>query len=488
MRRWLTLLLVVVVAVGGWYGYQYWLEAQNAAQEVPAYETTQVARGSIASTISATGSIKPNAEVALSFRTPGPVTEVNVAVGQSVAKGDILAALDTTDLVLALAQAKVTLEISEAQLAKAEKPPSAEDIAAAEANVLVAQANIDGAQAALASAQAAYQQLVAGPTEQERTINLAEVMQAEANVRRAQQAYDQVSHLPAVGTTQQSAQLEQATQALEVAKARAALTEMPPTEAELAAARNQIAQAQVAVSQAQAGLVTAQSQLTTLQNGPVEEDLAVLRAQVRQAQINQLQAENALANVQLVAPFDGLVTAVNLDVGTFSSAALPDVVLTDMSSFYMELLIDEIDVRQIEVGQSVEIRLDALPDAGVMGKVTKLARTATDINGVKVYEGVITLDATDAPLRAGMSATALVTTADHDNVLLLPNRFIQLDRENGTAFVYKMENGQPVRQPVELGVRNEGSTEIVAGLSNNDTVALVTLTSQEELRGTLFGN
>lgn len=487
MRRWLSVILIVALAAGGWYGYQYWLEAQSALQEAPTYETVAVARGSVASTVSATGSIQPNAEVSLSFRTPGTVVEVHVTPGQSVAKGELLAALDTTDLVLSLAQAKASLEISEAQLAQAQKPPSAEDIAAAEANVQVAQANIEGAQAALASAQAAYNQLLAGPTEEERTINRAEVMQAEANVKRAQQAYDQVSHLPSIGTTQQAAELEIATQALEVAQARAALLDMPPTEAELASARNQIAQAEVALRQAQANLVTAQSQLSTLQSGPSEEDLNVLRAQVRQAQINQLQAENALANAQLVAPFDGVVTEVNVDAGAFSNTALPDIVLADMSSFYMELLVDEIDVRQIEVGQTVEIRLDALPDTTVTGSVTKLARTATDINGVKVYEGVITLDSTDAPLRAGMSATALITTADLDNVLLVPNRFIQLDRESGTAFVYKMVDGQPVRQQVELGVRSETVSEIVSGLSADDTVALVSQTSADQLRGTLFG-
>lgn len=487
MRRWLTLLLVVALAAGGWYGYQYWLKTRQAAQEVPAYETVTVTRGTIASTVSATGSIQPNAEVTLSFRTPGLVTQVAVTAGQTVAQGDVLASLDTTDLVLTLAQAKVTLEINEAQLAKAEKPASAEDIAAAEANVQVAQANIAGAQAALASAQAGYDKLVAGPTEEERTVNRAEVMQAEANVKRAQQAYDQVRHLPSIAATQQSADLERATQALEVAQAKAALTDMPPDAAQLAAARNQIAQAEVAVAQAQGGLITAQSQLATLQDGPAEEDLAVLRAQVRQAQINQLQAENALANAQIVAPFAGVVTAVNLDAGTFSNTALPDIVLTDLSSFYMELLVDEIDVRQIEVDQPVAIRLDALPDADVTGRVTKLARTATDVNGVKVYEGAITLDPTDAPLRAGMSATALVTTADLDNVLLVPNRFIQINRENGSAFVYKLVNGAPVRQTVELGVRNEGVTEIVDGLASDDTLALVTQSSQEELRGTLFG-
>jgi hypothetical protein len=86
-----------------------------------------------------------------------------------------------------------------------------------------------------------------------------------------------------------------------------------------------------------------------------------------------------------------------------------------------------------------------------------------------------------------MSATAIITTAQVDNVVLLPNRYIQLDRGTDQAFVYKLVNDTPVLQEVQLGLRNERESQILAGLTDGDTVALITASSGERLRGALFG-
>jgi multidrug efflux pump subunit AcrA (membrane-fusion protein) len=109
-----------------------------------------------------------------------------------VVKGEVLASLDTTELVLTLAQSQANLEIMQAQLAKLERPPSEHELASAQTAVDLAENAIAGAEATLASAQANYDKLMAGPTEQERTLNAAKVMEAEAQVKRAQQAYDLV--------------------------------------------------------------------------------------------------------------------------------------------------------------------------------------------------------------------------------------------------------------------------------------------------------
>jgi HlyD family secretion protein len=489
MRRLLTILLILsLLTAGGWAAYQfYWLPRQAAAQ-APTYETIDVARGSIASTVSATGNIEPEAEVSLSFRSAGRIEQVLVTPGQTVQAGQVLAQLETTDLTLAVAQARVSLEISQAQLGKLETPPDPNDIATAQAAVEVAQASVAGAEAALRSAQASYQDLLAGPSEAQQTVNLAQVRQAEATLKVAQQAYNQVRNLPNIGELPQSAELERATIAYEVAKAQAALTEEPPTQAQTAAALNQIAQAQVQLRQAQSNVVTAQDNLQTLLAGPAQADVDIARAQVRQAQLNQLQAETALTNAQLVAPLDGVVSQVNVRQGELPNAALPAIVLTDLDSFHMTVLVDEIDVRQVQVGQPVRLSVDALPDLDLTGKVAEISPTANDVSGVIAYEVTIVPDPTDAPLRAGMSATAIITTAQVDNVVLLPNRLIQIDRETERAFVYKVVNDEPVLQEVEIGLRNERESQILAGLTDGDTVALVTQSSEERLRGALFGD
>jgi HlyD family secretion protein len=487
MRRVLifSLLLLLLVA-GGWAVYQFFWLPRQATVEQPTYETVTVARGSIASTVSATGNIEPNAEVALSFRSAGRVDKLLVEAGQTVQTEQLLAALETTDLTLSLAQAKISLEISQAQLAKLETPPDQSDILAAQAAVEVAQTGVAGAEAALQSAQASYRDLLAGPSDAQRTVNLAQLRQAEVNLRTAQQAYNEVRWQANVGELPQSAQLEQATIAYELAKAQANLSEEPANQAQVAGALNQIAQAQVQLRQAQSNVVTARNSLEKLLAGPSQDDLAIARAQVRQAQLSQLQAENALANIQLYAPFDGVVSQVNVRQGELTSGAVAALVIIDLTRFHMTVLVDEIDVRQVQVGQPVRISVDALPDGDITGKVSEIAPTASDINGVIAYEVTIVPNPTDAPLRAGMSATAIITTARVDNVVLLANRYIQLDRETERTYVYKMVNQQPVLQEVEVGLRNERESQILAGLDDGDTVALVTTSSEERLRGAIF--
>jgi len=489
MRRFFAILIVLaLLAATGWFGYRRFQKTQAEAAAVPAYETVPIERGNINSTVSATGSIDPEAQVSLSFRGAGRVDQVLVTVGQAVERGQLLAQLDVTDANLALEQADVALQISKAQLAKMENPPSENDIAAAQAAVTVAQASVASGEAALASAQAAYRQLLAGATAEERAVQEAQVRQAEANVRQAQQAYDQVKNFPNVGALPQAAQLEQATVAYEVAQAQYAVTQQGATEAQIASALAQIAQAELSVRQARSNLLTAQNNLEQLLEGPKAEDLEIARAQVRQAELSRKQAENTLNNSRLVAPMSGVISQVNIRQGElYGSSALPPVVLTDLNSFHMTVLVDEIDVRQVQVGQTVRLSLDALPDAGISGRVTRVSPTAKDIGGVVAYEVEIVPDPTDAPLRAGMSATAIITTAQVDNVLLVPNRYIQLDRESGRAFVQKMVNGAPTLQEIEMGLRNDRFTQVLAGLDDGDSIALIRASSEDRLRGAIFG-
>ncbi|MCB0114255.1 MAG: biotin/lipoyl-binding protein, partial [Caldilineaceae bacterium] len=331
MRRLITTLFILIVLAGvAWFGYQRFSEMQASAAEEPTYEIVAVERGSINSTVSATGSIEPESQVSLSFRSAGRVSQVLVSVGQSVAEGQLLAQLDTSDIELALEQANVSLQISQAQLKKLETPPSENDLAAAQASVTVAQASVASSEAALASAQASYRQLLAGATPEELAVQEAQVRQAETSVRQAQQAYDQVRGLPNVGALPQAAQLESATISFEVAKAQLAVTQRGATEAQIAQSLSQIAQAELSLRQARSQLITAQNTLDTLVQGPSEEDLEISRAQVRQAELSKIQAERNLDNARVFAPFTGVVSAVNVRQGELYGGSLPAINLTDL--------------------------------------------------------------------------------------------------------------------------------------------------------------
>jgi HlyD family secretion protein len=86
-----------------------------------------------------------------------------------------------------------------------------------------------------------------------------------------------------------------------------------------------------------------------------------------------------------------------------------------------------------------------------------------------------------------LSATASIITQELDQVLLIPNRSIQIDRSTGRAFVEKMVDGIPTRTEVQLGARNEQFSEVLSGLSEGDVLAIRSGTGLDRLRSTMFG-
>ncbi len=475
MRKTLIALLVLVVIAGlSWAGYQ--VTAQEKEPPPPDYEIYTVGRGDIAAQVTAIGAIEPLAQVNMAFRGAGRVTEINVHVGDEVQKGQVLARLDTTDLQLALDQARIGLQLAEANMQKALAPPDPLDIAAAEAAV-------ESARAARDAAKAAYTDLLAGPSAAQRKVAEANLDRAQVMLKQAQQAYDKIANLPNAGMLPQATQLEQATIDYEVAKANLDVTLAPPTASQKAAALSQIAQAESALVQAKAAL-------QRLRKGPSDEDKAILEAQVEQARIGVRQAEQALANAELVAPIDGVVGAINLRLNELYNPGLPAIVLTDPSAFHVELNIDEIDIGQISVGQPAEIVIDALDNAKVAGTVVRIAPvagtgSALGAGALVTYQVTVNLAHSDLPLRSGMTASVSITTNEARDVI--PNRVMRLDRQTGETYVEKIVDGVPTRVNLELGLRNEQFSEVLSGLQEGDELAIRRTNTGDVLRQQFFG-
>jgi len=337
MRRILIVLIVVAIVgvVGVWVYRNYYAQAQEPQEE---REEVVVEAGTLTSLVNATGTILPEKQTTLSFKTPGRVAQVLVEEGQVVEAGEELARLEGDDLEFAVAQARLAvtqaelaLASAQAQLLRAQRPAADYDLAAAEA--------------ALESAKATYRKLLAGPSEEEIQVARANLDQARVSLDQAQAAYDQVADRPDVALLPQAAQLQQATIAYNVAKANFELTMREPSEAEIASARSAIEQAQASVKR--------------LQEGASDEDLLVAQLAVEQAQasldqarLSLAQAEHNLEATVLTAPHDGTVTLVGVKEGEMSGGQ-PAFVLTDLSGYHVDVIVDEIDIGRVQEGQAV---------------------------------------------------------------------------------------------------------------------------------------
>ncbi len=269
--------------------------------------------------------------------------------------------------------------------------------------------------------------------------------------------------------------MQQASIDYERAKADYQKIAQSPTESELKSAWAQVVQAQ--------------TQLDKLRKNPEPEEVAIAQAQVDQAQAQLEEAQLKLKKAVITAPFDGVVASLGAKVGEMVSSNTPMVVLVDISTFHIDVEIDEIDISQIAVGQEVLITLDALPDEEIAGHVEAIAPTASadSDGGVVSYVVTVAIEPTDALLRPGMSANTTITTDRNDNALIVPNRYIQIDRENGKMYVERLEeDGLTSRVEIETGMRDELSSEVVAGLEEGDTLVLRSLSGRERLQRT-FG-
>lgn len=416
-------------------------------------ESAVVRRGNLVATVSATGSISPVREAQLAFSATGSLVNLDVKPGDLVKAGQVIAALDTRELELQLAQAEASLASAQARFDQL-KSPSPADVAAAQAGV--------------ASAEAALMQL-RQPTQTDLLIAKSDLDKARAALDRAQADYDRIGGAsnPQIGMTAQALSLQQAS--LDYQKAQALFNaKINPTDSQL--------------KQAQSALEQARAQLARL-NTPNPNEIKNVQAAVDQARAARDLAKLRLDYAIIKAPFDGVVTRVDADWGSTVNAGRVIIAVANVTEYRVKLNIDETDIAKIKVGQDVMIGLDAYPDMSITAKVTDVASTATTVQGVVNYIVTVTLSPGQAPLKIGMTADANIVIAKKDNVLLAPNRAI---RAAGNQHFVTIPKGSDQTEEIEvkIGMANDQETEIVDGLKEGQTVIIPLI---QQLPGGGFG-
>ncbi len=454
MKRAIVILLVLTIVGGASVAGYYYLtpvEPQTLAED-PLVEVVKIGRETLVDTVNATGRIEAKAEVEMKFETGGVVSEVLVQPGQHLTAGTVLARLETKTLELAIRKAEIDLKQSEADLTALFEPKLTEEIEAAQAQIV--------------SAQAKLNKQLAGPDSDEIAKAEAELSKAKIKLKEAQWAYDQVAYKGDIGAMGEANELQQATLDYEAALADYNAAIEGPTETDIAEAR--------------ASLADARSNLAKLIKEPSSSEITTKQAVVDKAKLDLEEKQDDLEKATLVAPRDGVVLEVNIEPGerTFDDANDdPAVVLADTSTYLLKMEVDEIDIGRIRQGQEAAITLDAIPEKTFAGHIADVAprpvKKDNAANSIVTYEVTLTFDETDPRLLSGMTANAAIETNRHQDVVVVPNRAIQIDRGSKEPVVYveKLDDqGQAMRVEIELGSRNGSVTQVVAGLKEGDQV------------------
>jgi HlyD family secretion protein len=417
MKRIATALVIVIVVAGVAIGAYFHFAARPAAAATTNLSTATVKRGTLIATVNAAGNVAAAQDVALNFGQAGTVQKVDVQVGDQVKAGQVLAELDTANLALQLQNAQVNLKVAQDKLTQTKTPSTSEALATARAQVQSAQSGIVGAQAAY---KAAVQ--TSGSSNSQLASLAASLDKARATLQQAQAAYDKVAYRPDVGQLAQSLTLQSATDDYNVAKANYdALAATTNTDS-----ASKVATAKTQLQQAQSQLTQAQDNLNTLSTGPDAATLDIAQSAVDQAQIAEKQAELNLKYAQVVAPFDGVVTAVNITPGqSTSTGGQAAIEVADLSHLEIVVNLAETDVNRVRVGQDAQITLDALPNATLQGKVTQIAPAGVITQGVVNYPVTIQLTDASRGVKTGMTSNLNIVVQQRDNVLIVPNRAVR---------------------------------------------------------------
>jgi macrolide-specific efflux system membrane fusion protein len=382
MKRWLKWIVLVVLLGAGGAGWLVF--SAPAKDEVP--RTTPVARGNVEETVLASGVIQASSLVSVGAEVSGRIKTLNVALGDDVKAGDVIAEIDS---------------LNQENAVKA-------------------------AQASLAN------------TEAQKTIQTANLGQAKTALERAEKLSPQKLI----------------------------------SDADLQAA-------QLAVQ-------TAEGQLQAID------------AQIQQAEINVEAAQLNLDRTKIVAPSDGTVVAVSVEVGQSVNAnnSSPTIVkLANLDKMVVKAEISEADVPRVEPGQQVYFTILGDPDTRINATLRAVEPapdsiasddTSTSSSSTAVYyNGLFDVDNPGHKLRISMTAQVTIVLKTADDVLTVPASVLTRKTRDGSYMLPVWNQQKEAVEPtkVTIGLNNNVTAEVLSGLKEGDLVVNATVASTSTTRG-----
>ncbi|MCH2540191.1 MAG: efflux RND transporter periplasmic adaptor subunit [Anaerolineales bacterium] len=232
------------------------------------------------------------------------------------------------------------------------------------------------------------------------------------------------------------------------------------------------------IAVAEARLAEGQEHLQELLNGPDQDDIAAAEARVTAA-------EATLSSLQVVAPFDGHVLAVNYLPGDTTEQSKSAARLANMSQLRVEVSVDETEVNGVKVGQSVKLTFDAIPETEVAGDVTEVAPYGETVQGLVRYPVTVTLRDTKSEILLGMTANVQIVQEVLRDALAVPIDAIQYDDEGEYVMLFNGLGKEQTRVAVKSGVIQGAQVVVIGDLLPRQKVVIFTPKPTES--GSPFG-
>lgn len=446
-NRWIIAGMIVILAALSGFGIYTFTKSDNTEAVAP-LQTAKARNGDIRITVSGGGYLMSADRVELGFLSGGSVTNVNVQVGQKVASGEILAALDENFPRLQLAMKELALQslvspdaLNAAEIASLNAKDAINTSLSSlqyliSRTVFNSELGLDAAMADLEekkSLNASNDQIAAA----EEAIALA-----QKTLISAQYYYENV-YIPSV-------------------------LKYTPSSEEISLARAQLRTSELALEDANLYIERLSS------DEPCEDSATVgsFTSLLNQACLDIELARLALDGTKLTAPFDGLVTAVDLAVGQVVTSS--PVISMATSEKFVQFFVEEADLGGLETGLPVNIIFDAYPEDVFEGVVERIDPELEIIDGTPAVSiwASIDLTNTDRVLLSGLTAEVEIVVGEATGAILIPTQALR-ELAPGSYAVFVVQPDQSMKlTPVTIGLRDIANIQVLSGLKAGDIVSI----------------
>jgi macrolide-specific efflux system membrane fusion protein len=464
-----------------------------SASGVHEVEVADVTTEDLAVVVSAAGAVEADTRADVYPPTAGTLATLDVAEGDEVRAGTVLATMDTAPIEIQIAQAEAAYRGALAQRsAITNSAPGSSDLNAA-------QAAVDAAWSGYSLANAAYEAALAGvgaPSAGDIAQAQALVAVAQTSATTAQSAYDSFYndvYLPA--TLPRDATLEGTLAALTLARNQAAanlVDAQTALGALLAASSNgaNIAQAKIARDQAYAAYLGAQSQRDALAKASnVSGALASADAAVAAARSALAFASDTLERAQIVAPIDGVVLfsgssaaslfsatgggsgGADLSVGASVTPASAPFAIVSFDTLAFRATVDETDIARVEEGMSARVLLDGIAATEFTAEVVSIGKesqlTAT---GGTAFPVLLRFASGGERVLLGMNGSTDIEVETIGSATTMPIEALLEDGDS--TYVYTVRDGRARRTDITVGRMTDTRVEVLSGLADGEEVVV----------------
>ena len=217
-----------------------------------------------------------------------------------------------------------------------------------------------------------------------------------------------------------------------------------------------------------------------------------------QAEAQLDQVLDNLSKTQIISPIDGVVTSLDIKVGETAIASSTNIpgsslmTIANPASIYTEVLVDEADIANIEVGQRAEIVAIAYPDEPMQGIVRFIANTAKIAQGRTGLSFVVKIDIADrgnVTLRPGMSCRAEIFTQQEKNVAAIPIEAVIFEEDRAELrseyYMFVNDGGVARKTKIEVGLSDDEYQELISVV--DDDIEII-VGPNKELRNLIDGD